>query len=160
MCLQNGYTQFKPRFMVQHCLEGENSANCQNSCINKGRYCAMDTIAEDLQHAYKGRNVRFPHVTFLSLPVQMHSAALLSQCCDGVGCGGKQEATMYQAAGRGTPSVLAVVVLCQAIQPELQVVYWCALLRMLLYSVLILLSQLHPLLKHWQGSYQAWLCMA
>ena len=59
----------------------------------------MDTIAEDLQHAYKGRNVRFLHVTFLSLPVQMHSAALLSQCCDGVGSGGKQEATMYQAAG-------------------------------------------------------------
>ena len=59
----------------------------------------MDTIAEDLQQAYKGRDVSSLHVTFSVLPAQIHSAALLFCFCINVGSGGKQEAAMYQAAG-------------------------------------------------------------
>lgn len=55
--LQDEYTQFKPRFMVQRCLDRQDSLSCQENCINRGRYCAMDHIDEDLQGSYKGRHV-------------------------------------------------------------------------------------------------------
>lgn len=57
VCLQQGYTQFTPRFMVQRCLEGADSPTCQSNCINHGRYCTLDTIQEDLQATYNGRQV-------------------------------------------------------------------------------------------------------
>ena len=55
--VQQGYTQYRPHFMAQHCLDSPGSQTCQDDCINHGRYCAMDSIPESLQSKYKGRHV-------------------------------------------------------------------------------------------------------
>lgn len=55
--LQRGYTQFKPHFMVQKCLDSSNSQTCRDNCVNNGRYCAMDSIPQGLQSSYNGRQV-------------------------------------------------------------------------------------------------------
>ncbi|KAA6422834.1 MAG: vacuolar-sorting receptor 1-like isoform 1, partial [Trebouxia sp. A1-2] len=54
---QRGYTQFKPHFMVQKCLDSSSSQTCQDNCVNNGRYCAMDSIPDSLQSSYNGRQV-------------------------------------------------------------------------------------------------------
>ncbi|DBB12286.1 TPA: hypothetical protein ACH3X3_006385 [Trebouxia sp. C0006] len=54
---KRGYTQFKPHFMVQKCLDSSNSQTCRDNCVNNGRYCAMDSIPQGLQSSYNGRQV-------------------------------------------------------------------------------------------------------
>lgn len=55
--VQRGYTQFRPHFMVQKCLDSSSSQTCQDNCVNNGRYCAMDSLPEGLQSSYNGRQV-------------------------------------------------------------------------------------------------------
>ncbi len=48
---------FEPHFMMRRCGGPPDSQACQDNCINKGRYCAMDTIDEEWAVHYKGWQV-------------------------------------------------------------------------------------------------------
>ena len=48
---------FEPHFMMRRCGRDEDSQACQDGCINRGRYCAMDTIDEEWAVHYKGWQV-------------------------------------------------------------------------------------------------------
>ena len=48
---------FEPHFMMRRCGSAPDSQACQDNCINKGRYCAMDTIDEEWAVHYKGWQV-------------------------------------------------------------------------------------------------------
>lgn len=54
---QDGYVTFESHFMMRRCGGPPDSQACQDNCINKGRYCAMDTIDEEWAVHYKGWQV-------------------------------------------------------------------------------------------------------
>ena len=53
--VQAGFAAFKPHFMLRRCDNNPDSQECQDNCLNMGRYCAVDSI----EHAdqYRGWHV-------------------------------------------------------------------------------------------------------
>jgi len=58
--LQDKYSLFTPHFMVRKCSYDTDSTECTTNCINKGRYCAVDSIDDTYSHKFQGWQVSFP----------------------------------------------------------------------------------------------------
>ena len=76
---QNGYTTFVPHFMLRKCSYDASSAECRDSCIHHGRYCAVDSISDTFSAKFKPRQVR--SAAWVHLGMQQHLPALLECAC-------------------------------------------------------------------------------
>ena len=56
LCLQANHTSFVPHYMHRHCTESQE--RCAASCINHGRYCAFDSIADAYSERFQPRQAR------------------------------------------------------------------------------------------------------
>ena len=47
--------------MVRKCSYDTDSTECTTNCINKGRYCAVDSIDDTYSHKFQGWQVSYPY---------------------------------------------------------------------------------------------------
>ena len=56
--MQHGYTSFAPHFMHHKCpAAAASTEECRANCINEGRYCAFDSISDELAASFQPRQV-------------------------------------------------------------------------------------------------------
>jgi hypothetical protein len=56
-CTQDGYSKFKPHYMLRKCSYDADAPECTTNCIHRGRYCAVDSISDTFTGKFKGWQV-------------------------------------------------------------------------------------------------------
>ena len=65
--------------MLRKCSYDASSAECRDSCIHHGRYCAVDSISDTFSAKFKPHQVR--SAAWVHLGMQWHLPALLECAC-------------------------------------------------------------------------------